>query len=56
MATADDADVLLQSAGKQSPTLAGTKRDALSEAPSADLCLRITKYRDHFIGVLTPVK
>ena len=48
--------MLSQSAGKQPTTLAGTKRDALSKAPSADLCLRITKYRDHFIGVLTPVK
>src|SRR5579859_758407 len=48
--------MLLQSAGQQPRALPDTKRDALHKAPGADLGLRIAKYRDHFIGVLTPVR
>src|SRR5215472_18056991 len=56
MATGDDADVLPQSTSQQAQALPDGKTDALVKASSADLSVRITKYRDHFLPVLMPVK
>src|SRR5215475_15570198 len=56
MATGDDAEVLPQSTSKQAQAFPDGKTDAFVKASSADVSFCITKYRDHFIPVLMPVK
>ena len=45
-----------QSAGKQAHNLPDAKRDAVSNAGSADVVMGIAKYRNHLVRVLTPIK